>query len=159
MWNGRGTGETGLGRTMKMRRLLLPLAALPLVGATPKAGADIDVMVSNMRSEDGQVFACLAPAKDSFPDCKGIGGMDMKIPATEAGHFTFHNVAPGHYAIAILHDENGNGKIDKALMIPKEGFGFSRDAPVRMGPPPFKAAAFDVGSEDVTQPIKMRYIL
>lgn len=158
MRNGRGSGEAGLGRALKMRRLLLPLAVLPLIGATPK-GADIEVTVTNMRSEDGQVFACLAPAKDSFPDCKGIGGKDLKIPADEAGYFAFHNVAPGRYAIAILHDENGNGKIDKALMIPKEGFGFSRDAPVRMGPPPFKAAAFDVGSEDVTQPIKMRYIL
>ena len=144
---------------MKMRRLLLPLAALPLIGATPRVGADIEVTVTNMRSEDGQVFACLAPAKDSFPDCKGGGGMDLKIPADEAGHFAFHGVAPGRYAIAILHDENGNGKIDKALMIPKEGFGFSRDAPVRMGPPPFAKAAFDVGREDVVQPIKMRYIL
>lgn len=143
---------------MKYGKAVLPLAALPLLGATPPTGADITVTVSNMRSHKGLVSACLAHEKAAFPDCSGRGGMDLTIPAEDAGQFTFRNVAPGRYAIALLHDENSNGKIDKALMIPKEGFGFSRDAPVRMGPPPFSAAAFEVDGENVRQPIKMRYI-
>jgi len=144
---------------MNLRKALLPLAALPLLGAVPPTGADITVTISNMRSHDGLVSACLAPDKKAFPDCGAPGGMDLTIPADKAGSFTFRNVAPGRYAIALLHDENGNGKIDKALMIPKEGFGFSRDAPIRMGPPAFSAAAFEVGGTNVSQPIKMRYIL
>ena len=83
----------------------------------------------------------------------------MIRPADKAATITFRGVAPGRYAIAVFHDENGNGKMDKALLIPKEGFGFSRDAPVRMGPPPFSAAAFDVADKDVRQSIKMRYML
>jgi len=72
----------------------------------------------------------------------------------------FRNVAPGTYAIALLHDENGNGRADRALsMIPREGFGFSRDAPVRFGPPSFAAAAMEVGSVAVHQTIRMRYML
>lgn len=138
---------------------LLPLAAAPLLGATPPQGVDVTVTVSNMRSAKGLVSACMAHVKTEFPDCKGPGGLDMTVPADKAGRFAFRNVAPGRYAIALLHDENANGRIDKALMIPTEGFGFSRDAPVRMGPPPFSAAAFDVGTSDVNQPIKMRYIL
>jgi uncharacterized protein (DUF2141 family) len=51
---------------------------------------------------------------------------------------TFANVAPGRYAVALFHDENANGRLDKVLMVPKEGFGFSRDAPVRFGPPRFR---------------------
>ncbi|RVQ67637.1 DUF2141 domain-containing protein [Croceicoccus ponticola] len=140
-------------------RILLPLAAVPLLGATPPVGADVTVMVSNMRSANGLVSACLAHEKAAFPDCSGPGGLDMTVPAGKAKAFTFRNVVPGRYAIALLHDENSNGKIDKALMIPREGFGFSRDAPVRMGPPPFSAAAFEVGEDDISQPIKMRYIL
>lgn len=144
---------------MNFRKALLPLAALPLLGATPPTGADITVTVSNLRSHKGLVSACLAHERHAFPDCSRPGGRDMTIPAGEADRFTFRNIAPGRYAIALLHDENSNGKIDKALMIPKEGFGFSRDAPIRMGPPTFSAAAFDVADEDVSQPIKMRYIL
>ena len=56
------------------------------------------------------------------------------------------------------NDENANGKADKALIIPKEGFGFSRDAKVRMGPPKFSAAAFTVADDPVQQRITMRYL-
>lgn len=141
------------------RAVLLPIVAVPLLGAAPASGVDITVSVSNMRSSGGLVSACLAPGKAEFPDCSGAGGRSLTIPAGKAREFKFRNVQPGRYAIAVLHDENGNGRIDKALMIPREGFGFSRDAPVRMGPPPFSAAAFDVTDSDIGQPIKMRYIL
>ncbi|MBL4858826.1 MAG: DUF2141 domain-containing protein, partial [Erythrobacter sp.] len=73
---------------------------------------------------------------------------------------TFRGVKPGRYAIALLHDENSNGKADRALgMMPKEGFGFSRDAPVRMGPPAFSDAVFEMTGEDRSMAIKMRYML
>lgn len=138
--------------------IALPLLALPLLGATPPTGADVTVEISHMRSTSGLVSACLAHAKAAFPDCSGAGGRALTVPSAKADHFTFRNVQPGRYAIAVLHDENGNGKVDKALMIPKEGFGFSRDAPIRMGPPPFAAAAFEVAGQDQSQPIRMRYI-
>jgi uncharacterized protein (DUF2141 family) len=68
-------------------------------------------------------------------------------------------VAEGRYAIALIHDENANGKLDKRLMIPREGFGFSQDAPVMMGPPRFDSAAFAVGSANEHLSIRMRYLL
>jgi len=68
-------------------------------------------------------------------------------------------VSPGRYAVSLFHDENANGKLDKMVMIPREGFGFSRDAPVHFGPPSFSAAAFDVGAMPVRQAIRMRYML
>jgi uncharacterized protein (DUF2141 family) len=45
-------------------------------------------------------------------------------------------------------------------MIPREGFGFSRDARVRFGPPKFGEAAFEVvpGARE-TLVIRMRYML
>ena len=49
---------------------------------------------------------------------------------------------------------------DRALsLMPREGYGFSRDAPVRMGPPSFEQAAFEVGPARVSQTIRMRYML
>ena len=70
----------------------------------------------------------------------------------------FTGVPPGRYAIALLDDANRNGKADKALFLPREGFGFSRNAAVRFGPPKFAAAAFDVGAGEVSVPIRMRYM-
>jgi uncharacterized protein (DUF2141 family) len=37
---------------------------------------------------------------------------------------SFH-IKPGKYAIAVIHDENCNGKLDTNMFgIPKEGYGF-----------------------------------
>lgn len=80
------------------------------------------------------------------------------VPARAAASIDFGPVAAGSYAIALLHDENGNGKADMTLMIPREGFGFSRDAPARFGPPSFANAAFAVEGSPVHQAIRMRYI-
>ena len=44
-------------------------------------------------------------------------------------------------------------------MMPREGFGFSNDAPVNMGPPAFGDAAIEVGARELHQSIRMRYIL
>ena len=44
-------------------------------------------------------------------------------------------------------------------MMPKEGFGFSRDAKVRMGPPSFQDAVFPVGAANEKLTIRMRYML
>ena len=60
----------------------------------------------------------------------------MSVSARSDMVLEFTDVPPGTYAIALLHDENGNGRADRVLMVPREGFGFSRNAPVRMGPPP-----------------------
>jgi len=45
------------------------------------------------------------------------------------------------------------------MMIPREGYAFSRDAPVRLGPPSFDQAAFAVGAGTTRQTVKMRYLL
>ncbi len=44
------------------------------------------------------------------------------------------------------------------MMMPTEGFGFSRNARVHMGPPKFEEAAFDYGGEAVSHTIRMRYL-
>ena len=139
----------------------LLIAAPALLGAADGAGTQVQVTVTGLRSHDGVVRACMTSDADRFPRCQDIAGSHRIVArADEPLVLDFGPVAPGHYAIALLHDENGNGTADRAaFMIPKEGFGFSRDARVRMGPPSFEAAAFDVGRTPVRQTIHMRYML
>jgi uncharacterized protein (DUF2141 family) len=124
------------------------------------ATSDIKVTVTNIRNSKGVVRACLTLSEKKFPSCKGAEeAHNLAVPSASTVTLTFENVAPGRYAIAVLHDANNNNKADRALfLMPKEGYGFSRDAKVRMGPPKFKAAAFDVTAEDQTQSIRMRYM-
>ena len=121
----------------------------------------VTVTVEEIRSAKGVVRACMTTDPKKFPRCRGVAGAHSAVvPARSSVTFTFSGVQPGSYAIALLHDENDNGKADRAMgMMPKEGFGFSRDAKVRMGPPRFGDAVFDVGTEPVSQSIRMRYML
>jgi uncharacterized protein (DUF2141 family) len=49
--------------------------------------------------------------------------------------------------------------MDMAVFIPKEGFGFSRNPAIRTGPPKFKAAAFVIDAAQISQQVKMKYML
>lgn len=128
----------------------------------PALASNITVTVTNMRSTEGVVRACITARSKGFPQCNAGDASSIQIvaPAAETVTLNFRNVIPGRYAIALLHDENNNGKADRALMMmPTEGFGFSRDAKVRMGPPKFEDAAFEVAGNSMTQTIRMRYML
>ncbi len=134
---------------------------MPLAGAGGLQGATVTVSVTEVRSAKGVVRACMTAEPVRFPSCNtATGAHSVVVPADGSITLTFAGVAPGRYAIALLHDENNNGKMDRAMgMMPREGYGFSRDAPVRMGPPRFEAAAFEVGAQEVTKRIRMRYML
>ena len=135
-------------------------AALALPAGSTENTTHISITVSNLRNEHGVVQACLTALARHFPNCShDPAARHMSVNARTGMVLEFTDVPPGTYAIALLHDENGNGRADRVLMVPREGFGFSRDAPVRMGPPSFDSAAFHVGTAPVSHTIRMRYLL
>ena len=135
------------------------VAALSLIGAG-EPPSDVSATVTGLRSEKGQVVACLTTRPDIFPECqRDPQARAVKVPAAATVQVDFGPVPAGRYAIALFHDENGNGKLDKRLMLPREGYGFSRNAPVMMGPPRFASAAFATAGTGHHETIRMRYIL
>lgn len=64
---------------------------------------------------------------------------------------------PGRYALAQYHDENGDHDFNRTLWTPKEGFGFSNDAPTRTGLPAFAAARIMLPPGGATVRMAMRY--
>lgn len=132
---------------------------MPLCGAVPPS-FDVSASVGGLRSTKGQIFACLTARADAFPNCESDpDARRLIVPAGVTVVLDFGKVSEGRYAISVVHDENGNGKLDTRLMIPREGYGFSHDAPVRLGPPRFDKAAFSVSGADVRLAVRMRYIL
>jgi uncharacterized protein (DUF2141 family) len=146
------------------RSVALALGTIALVGAVPPAqpGADVTIVAKHLRNDRGVVRACLTGQAERFPNCDDKSRSFQVVgEAADTVTLVFRDVPPGRYAVALLHDENGNGKADRAaMMIPTEGFGFSRDAKVRFGPPRFGEAAFDVAAgTNERLVIKMRYLL
>jgi uncharacterized protein (DUF2141 family) len=68
-------------------------------------------------------------------------------------------VPSGNYALAVIHDANANGRLDTFAGIPREGFGFSRNPPIRFGPPKFEEARFAITAGLNSQTISVRYLL
>lgn len=136
--------------------MLLPLVAA-LLGASPIASLELDVV--NLRSTKGLLQICLTARPQSFPDCRDDPRAVARSVPASAGRVQFEGLAPGDYAAAIIHDENGNKKLDTVMGIPREGFGFSRNPVIRFGPPKFDAARFPVAGAAKPQPVKMRYML
>ena len=83
----------------------------------------------------------------------------LAVPVAQARAIHFENVPPGNYAIALIHDENSNNKMDTSFGLPREGFGFSRNPVIRFGPPKFAEAQFAVTTTRVDQGIRVKYML
>ena len=64
---------------------------------------------------------------------------------------------PGYYAIAQYHDENSDHDFNRTLFMPKEGFGFSNDAPTSIGLPSFESARTALPASGTVVRMKMRY--
>ena len=136
---------------------LLSLFALLLsrpAPAAPPAKTSLTIEVHNVRTLNGAVYVALfRPGKD-FPEGKPIEG--KKVDATSERVHTSFTVEPGEYAIAVYHDENGNGKMDKRMFgIPKEPYGFSNDFRPKLSAPKFSDCEFSVGDGGKTVRIQL----
>lgn len=139
----------------------VPVLALAGLTAAAPAGQSqpIGMTLDGLRSAKGQILVCVTRTAAFFPDCtKDPEKRHFAVPV-KSGPISLGALVPGDYAIAIIHDENGNGKLDTFAGIPREGVGFSRNPVLRFGAPSFKSARFPVGSAPVEQAITLKYFL
>ena len=126
--------------------------------STSATGA-VDLTMTNARNTRGNILICLTSNADKFPDCRGDATARTLTISASASHARFSNLAAGTYAVSMIHDENANGRMDMRLFLPREGFGFSRNPAIGMGPPRFTSASFTVGAGTVEQAVRIRYLL
>jgi uncharacterized protein (DUF2141 family) len=128
--------------------------------SAPAAASTLTINVSGLRNAKGNVLVCVTANKKYFPDCsKDPASHRARVKAKSASTISFSGIKAGTYAAALMHDENANDKLDTAVLLPKEGFGFSRNPAVVTGPPKFKSAAFTISDGNSSQSVKMKYML
>ena len=139
-----------------MLHLLLALSLFSSKSVRPASHqkTSLRVEVQNVRVLKGAVYVTLyRPGKD-FPGGNSID--DKKINAGSKSVQTLFSVEPGDYAIAVYHDQNGNGKMDKRVFgIPKEPYGFSNNFKPLMSAPRFSDCQFSVSNGGKTISIKL----
>ena len=118
------------------------------------AAATLTVTVANIAAEAGQVRIAVYD-KETWLSTERWVARQLVSPtgATIAASF---ELPPGTYAVAVLHDVNGNGRMDYRWMrLPKEPYGFSNGVVPRFGPPRFEDCSFAVADEDVRITIEL----
>ena len=108
----------------------------------------------------GVVRLCFTRNPAVFPHCdRDPAAVSRTVRADAAGTIRFPGLAAGTYALGVIHDENGNGRLDTFLAVPREGFGFSRNPRLRMGPPRYEEVSVPVSSGRATLVVRMNYLL
>ena len=136
---------------------------MPLLtaGSALPAGAELHVSIDGMRNDKGMITLCLTRrAQQAFLTCgQDPARVTRSVAADEAKRIELKDLAPGDYSLLVIHDENRNGKLDKTFGLSREGFGFSRNPAIRMGPPHYADVRFAVPSGYSAQAIKLKYLL
>jgi uncharacterized protein (DUF2141 family) len=149
---------------MSFRMALAGAAGALLLVPYDALAADLTITIQGLRSGQGAVALCVFSAELSdakaFPDCDlGKPVKSQKSPiAGGKVVVTYKGLKDGVYAVAFIHDENGNGKLDTNFIgIPVEGLGVSNN-PRLFGKPTFDDAKFTVsGNTAIT--IEAKYFL
>ena len=113
---------------------------------------EIRILVSNIEEKRGTIHYGVYNNPKLFPDERGkiLGGFEDVSRVIKDG-LLIDDLEESNYAIAIFHDKNSNNKFDTFFSIPKEKFGFSKNARVFLGPPKFEDASFFVGQNSTVE--------
>lgn len=138
---------------------LASLLPLGLGTAEAEEKVSLKVRVDSLRNSKGAVQFSLYNKKGSIPDekFKKYYRQRVILIVKNSSWVTFKDLPPGRYAVSVHHDENRNGKINKGLILPTEGVGFSNYKSVGLtNRPNFGKASFDVQAP-TEKSIKMIY--
>lgn len=124
--------------------------------ALPAGAADLVIHVDGLRSDRGTIRASLYGNQAQFRSREKL--MTIEVPADQRGVVVaFTHLPPGRYGATFYHDENRNGRHDKFMGLPREGYGFTNNAPARFGPPAFADMAVEVGVTETLGRTRLKY--
>lgn len=139
-------------------------------GLTPMVSADmtddvcpvedgqsvIAVTVENIQSLEGNLRAQIysSDPDDFLEKGKKLVRVDVPVETTESPVLCVPLPSAGTYALVVMHDKNANGKADFFT----EGFGFSNNPKLSLGPPDGEDVMFTAEAGLNEQTISLTYI-
>ena len=121
--------------------------------------AKLTIVVNQLPNQKGEVCMRIYAKEQGFPQSsKGVVQSGCTKITGRSAKKEFYGLKHGTYAVALFHDENGDGKLNTNFLgIPREGFGISNNPTVRTSAPKFKNSSFPLRG-DTTIKIGMKYI-
>lgn len=136
-----------------MHKLIATFLCLSATGLA--AAADLAVHISDVRTADGKVMVAVYGSAADFLKTPVLAAHTAADPAGKT--IVLKDLPAGEYALAVYHDANGNGKMDKNMMgIPTEDYAFSNNAIGKFGPPAFDSAKITLAAAGSSTRISLK---
>ena len=146
---------------MMKKMLFFKIQLLMLLLTVTLKAQDVEVIITGIRSEKGQIVVGVFKDNESFMKEEsflekrfvknGISNGEMKVK---------FSLEPGIYGLSLLDDENSDGKMEyNFVRLPKEGFGFSDYYHTGLTRPKFDSFKFSIDqSKKRTITVRIRYL-
>jgi uncharacterized protein (DUF2141 family) len=133
------------------------LVAQPEKQDTKTEKGTLLILIKGFKNTEGSVRVALFNKGDKYPDSDAYRTSIKEVSANEE-LIKFEDLPYGDYAVAVIHDINNDGKLDKNLLgVPIEGYGFSNNALGKYGPPTWMQASFVFAGRDEAKVIDLDY--
>ncbi|MEC3964161.1 DUF2141 domain-containing protein [Flagellimonas halotolerans] len=109
---------------------------------------NISVHVHNVASDKGHINVAVYNSDATFLSFDRVFKAGREAAHEGIVQLMIEDLPAGKYALAVFHDENGNGKLDTNwLGVPKEKVAFSKGKMKTFGPPKYNECAFQIHSD------------
>jgi uncharacterized protein (DUF2141 family) len=122
--------------------------------------ATLEITVPQVRNAKGGVGCQLFAGADGFPKDNRRALQAVMAPIAQgSARCQFQPVPAGTYAVAVVHDENGNQALDSNFLgVPTEGYGVSNNRTYALSEPRWDESRFDLAAGENRQlTIQLRY--
>ncbi len=128
-----------------------------LFSQSPQTGT-LQIRFTHIRTEKGSIAIGINTGAKGWPR---KAQFEFQFEKKEMKDGVFEVQVPelpfGTLAISVLDDEDSNRKMAMSITGPKEGYGFSRDAALRVGPPKFEDCSFEFTRNQQQISIQLKY--
>ena len=127
----------------------------------PPTTGQVTIQLTGFRNQTGKALVALFTSKKGYPE-KGKLAFKRRAAriSKHRARIVFKEIPAGEFAVVVLHDEDGDKKMNKNFLgMPQEGWGVSRNPKTKMRPPTWNESALRLApGKRVRVDIKMKYL-
>jgi uncharacterized protein (DUF2141 family) len=127
-----------------------------LAGFQAVHAADLTVAIEGVKDNRGLIGCALYNKAEGFTKMGSAIALTGEKASPKGNTCHFAGLPAGTYAVAVLHDNNSNKKMDLSMLgLPEEDWGMSNNVRPGLRAPTFKESAFSIQSDPVNITIRL----
>jgi len=137
--------------TFMIKQCKLLIFCLVLNSYSIAQSFNIQLKVEGIDEVKGEICIGIYGNQEDYSNSKNRVWGDCIMVDDDHFEYLIEGIPAGHYAISIFQDIDINGELNTNWIgMPTEPFGFSNNAKMRMGPPKYEDASFEIKEDTET---------